>query len=69
MELPHPRLYLAEEEEEDLGKTEKDPTQNMPASQNRDLIKFKEIYKDDLLEVPGRTTLCHKIPTGSALSL
>ena len=36
-------MLLAEEEEgENLGKTEKDPTQNMSASQNMDLIKIKE---------------------------
>ena len=59
-----------EKEEENLGKTEKDPIQNMPASQNMDLIKFKESYKDFLLEVPGCTTLVfHEIPTGSALPI
>ena len=67
---PSVAVFLAEEEEEEeenLGKTEKNPTQNMPASQNMDLIKFKESYKDILLEVPGRTTLiCHEIPRGSA---
>ena len=42
----------------------------MSASQNMDLIKFKEIYKDFLLEVLGHTTLvCHEIPTGSALPI
>ena len=68
---PSMAVFLAEEEEkENLGKTEKDPTQNMPASQNMDLIKFKESYKDILLEVLGRTTLvCHEIPTGSALPI
>ena len=69
--FPSAAVFLVEEEEEEnLGKTEKDPTQNMPASQNMDLIKFKEIYRDVLLEVPGRTTLvCHEIPTGSALPI
>ena len=40
---PSTSVFLAEEEEEEekLGKTEKDPTQNMPASKNMDLIKFK----------------------------
>ena len=69
---PSAAVFLAEEEEkeENLGKTEKDPTQNMAASQNMDLIKFKKTYKDVLLEVPGYTTLvCHEIPTGSVLPI
>ena len=42
----------------------------MPASHNMDLIKFKETYKDILLEELGHTTLlCHEIPTGSALPI
>ena len=53
---PSVAVFLAEEEKENLGKTEKNPTQNMPASQNMDLIKFKETYKDVRLEVPERTT-------------
>ena len=65
---PSEAVFLGEEE--NLGKTEKDPTQNMPASQNMDLIKFKESYKDILLEVLGRTIIVrHEIPTGSALPI
>ena len=40
----------------------------MPASQNMDMIKFKETYKDVLLKMLGCTNLvCHEILTGSAL--
>ena len=55
---PSTAVFLAEEEEEEnLGKTEKDPAQNIPASKNMDLIMFKETYKEVLLKVLGHTTL------------